>query len=122
VKTCLIVDDSMASRGITRKIVAALGFIVSEAANGEQALASCEAKLPDAIVLDLNMPVMNGLDFLKALVEQAGKLTPPVIICSGESGIQYIQDTLAAGACEYVIKPFDRDIIAAKFRDAGLIA
>ena len=119
-KTCLIVDDSEPLRSIAAKIVSALGLRVSEAGDGAAALAICRDRMPDAILLDWNMPVMSGIEFLKALGREARPL-PPVIFCSGESSVRHLQEAIAAGAADYVMKPFDRDVLAAKLRDAGLI-
>ncbi|MBV8537350.1 MAG: response regulator [Alphaproteobacteria bacterium] len=120
-KTCLVVDDSQPLRSIAVKVVETLGLGVREAGNGVEALALCRDRMPDAILLDWNMPVMNGIEFLKALVEEAAGRLPLVIFCSGESSVRHIQEALAAGADDYVIKPFDRDVLALKFRDRGLI-
>jgi two-component system chemotaxis response regulator CheY len=121
-KTCLVVDDSQPLRSIAVKIVKTLGLGVREAADGAEALVLCRDRMPDAILLDWNMPVMNGIEFLRALVEEAAGPLPLVIFCSGESSVGHIQEALAAGANDYVIKPFDRDVLAVKFRDSGLIA
>jgi len=121
-KTCLVVDDSQPLRSIAVKIVETLGLHVSEAGDGAEALASCRGRMPDAILLDWNMPVMNGIEFLKALAEETAGQLPLVIFCSGESSVRNIQEAIAAGADDYVIKPFDRDVLALKFRDSGLIA
>jgi two-component system, chemotaxis family, chemotaxis protein CheY len=66
-KTCLIVDDSSIIRKVARRILEDLEFKISEAENGEQAVATCQRELPDAILLDWNMPKMDGYDFLRAL-------------------------------------------------------
>jgi two-component system chemotaxis response regulator CheY len=120
-KTCLVVDDSKVIRSIAGKIVGALGFQVREAADGRQALDACSANMPDAILLDWNMPVMNGIEFLKELMSRATDYAPPVIFCTTESTVSHIQEAIAAGAKEYVMKPFDREILESKFRQIGLI-
>jgi len=120
-KTCLVVDDSQPLRGLAAKIVEGLGLCVSEAGDGAEALARCRDRMPDAILLDWNMPVMSGIDFLKALAAETSGRLPLVIFCSGESSVRHIQEALAAGADDYVIKPFDREVLALKFRGCGLI-
>ena len=119
-KTCLIVDDSQPLRSVAVKIVSALGLHVSEAGDGAEALAMCRDRMPDAILLDWNMPVMTGIEFLKALADETSSL-PLVIFCSGETSVRHVQEAISAGAADYVMKPFDRDILAEKFRDSGLI-
>jgi len=120
-KTCLIVDDSPIVRNILRNIVEELGFSCYEADNGQVAYDACCAQLPDAILLDWNMPVMNGLDFLKKLRKTAGGDKPKVIFCTSETDSKQIHKALNAGADEYVMKPFDGDIIRSKFRLTGLM-
>jgi CheY-like chemotaxis protein len=70
-KSWLIVDDSKVVRMVARKILEELGFETSEAADGQQAVDSCTVQMPDAILLDWNMPVMDGLEFLRALRARA---------------------------------------------------
>ena len=66
-RSCLVVDDSRVVRMVARRILEQLGFATAEAANGQEALDACGTRLPDAVLLDWNMPVMNGLDFLLEL-------------------------------------------------------
>ena len=66
-KNCLVVDDSKVVRMVARKILADLKFDIREATNGEEALNACKQKMPDAVLLDWNMPVMDGIDFLREL-------------------------------------------------------
>jgi two-component system, chemotaxis family, chemotaxis protein CheY len=120
-KTCLIVDDSSIIRKVARRILEDLEFQISEAENGEQAVASCRRALPDAILLDWNMPKMDGYDFLRALRRLPGGERPKVVFCTTENGVAHIARALQAGANEYIMKPFDRDIVEAKFQEIGLI-
>jgi two-component system chemotaxis response regulator CheY len=119
-KTCLLVDDSRVIRKVARRILEDLGFEVAEASDGLEALAWCRAAMPDVILLDWNMPVMNGLDFLRQLRTEPGGGAPKVVFCTVESEPARIREALAAGACEYIMKPFDGDIIQAKFAEAGI--
>ena len=66
-KTCLVVDDSSVIRKVARRILEGLSFEITEAEDGEQALGECQRKLPDAVLLDWNMPKMDGYEFLRAL-------------------------------------------------------
>ena len=66
-KSCLIVDDSKVIRMVARKILEELSFETIEAADGQEALDACKQKLPDAVLLDWNMPVMSGIEFLREL-------------------------------------------------------
>ncbi|HEU0148146.1 MAG TPA: response regulator [Bradyrhizobium sp.] len=120
-KTCLVVDDSGVVRKIARRILEEIGFEVIEAEDGEQALEACKKSLPDAVLLDWNMPVMDGYDFLGRLRRMPGGEEPKVVFCTTENDIDHISRALNAGANEYIMKPFDKDIIAAKFQEVGLI-
>ncbi|MEZ0169673.1 PleD family two-component system response regulator [Microvirga sp. TS319] len=118
---CLIVDDSRTIRKVSREILASLSFEVAEAENGEAGLAACEERMPDVILLDWNMPVMDGYSFLKALRMHPGGTTPRVVFCTTENDMDHITRALEAGADEYIMKPFDKAILEAKFQELGLI-
>ena len=118
---CLIVDDSRVIRKVSREIVEGLDFRVSEAENGEAGLAACRAEMPDVILLDWNMPVMDGYSFLKHLRATAEGQAPKVVFCTTENDIESITRALDAGANEYIMKPFDKDILAAKFQELGVL-
>jgi two-component system, chemotaxis family, chemotaxis protein CheY len=120
-KTCLVVDDSKVIRKVARRILEELQFQIDEAVDGQDALAQCQAKLPDMVLLDWNMPIMNGFDFLQKL--RSSELTPQpiVIFCTTENDISHIRAAMDAGASEYIMKPFDREIIEAKLLQVGLI-
>jgi two-component system chemotaxis response regulator CheY len=120
-KSCLVVDDSKVVRMVARRILQGLEFDIEEAADGKQALEACERKLPDAVLLDWNMPVMNGIEFLRALRKMPGGDGPIVVFCTTENDLQHIQEAISSGANEYIMKPFDSDIIATKFQQVGLI-
>lgn len=120
-KHCLIVDDSRVVRTVAGRIVKDLSFSVSEAADGAQALELCRKEMPDAILLDWNMPVMNGLDFLRALRREEKGDDPIVVFCTNENDSEHIGEAIRAGANEYIMKPFDADIIESKFAEVGLV-
>jgi two-component system chemotaxis response regulator CheY len=120
-KSCLVVDDSKVVRMVARRILQGLEFEIEEAADGKQALEACEKRLPDAILLDWNMPVMNGIEFLRALRKMPGGDAPIVVFCTTENDLQHIQEAITSGANEYIMKPFDSDIIATKFQQVGLL-
>ncbi len=119
-KTCLVVDDSKVIRKVARHILETLDFTVSEACDGREALQSCLASAPDVILLDWNMPVMSGMDFLRALRESDLPQRPKVVFCTTENGMAYIRAAIEAGADEYVMKPFDRDTLESKLQIVGM--
>jgi len=120
-KTCLVVDDSRVIRKIARRILQEMNFVVVEAEDGEKALEVCKRGLPDAVLLDWNMPVMDGYEFLGKLRRMPGGERPKVVFCTTENGMDHIALALQAGANEYIMKPFDKDIVTAKFQEVGLI-
>ena len=116
-----MVDDSRVIRKVARKIIEELEFECVEAADGAEALEACRKQMPAAVLLDWNMPVMNGLDFVKALRREEGGDQPVVVFCTTENDMAHITEALRAGADEYVMKPFDGDIIESKFQQTGLL-
>ena len=119
-KTCLVVDDSKVIRKVARHILETLDFVVDEAEDGRDALDRCAISVPDVVLLDWNMPVMSGIEFLRALRESDITPRPKVVFCTTENGTAHIRAALDAGADEYVMKPFDRDTLASKLQFAGL--
>lgn len=120
-KTCLIVDDSRVVRKVAARIVRDLKFDILEAGDGAEALKICREAMPDAILLDWNMPVMNGLDFLRALRREEDGKKPLVVFCSIENDAEHINEALRSGADEFIMKPFDADILESKFAEVGLV-
>nr|WP_231379059.1 response regulator [Brevundimonas sp. BAL450] len=117
----MIVDDSRIIRKVARRIVEELGFEVDEAGDGAEALAYCATAMPEVILLDWNMPVMDGLTFLRRLRSQPGGDQPKVLFCTIETEVDRIKEALDAGADEYVMKPFDGEILESKLAEAGVV-
>lgn len=120
-KRCLVVDDSSVIRKVARRILEELDFTIIEAENGQEALDACRENMPDAILLDWNMPVMDGFEFLSALRGLEGGEEPKVVFCTTENDIAQISKAIRAGANEYIMKPFDREIVESKFQEVGLV-
>jgi len=114
-KTCLVVDDSRVIRMVARKILEDLGFDVTEAENGQIALDICQKSLPDGVLLDWVMPVMDGLEFMKRMRALPGGSETKVVFCSTESDVGRIREAIANGADEYIMKPFDSEKVRSKF-------
>lgn len=119
-KTCLVVDDSKVIRKVARHILETLDFDVREAGDGQEALDACSQQSPDVILLDWNMPVMSGMDFLRALRQTDGGDAPKVVFCTTENGLGHIRAAIDAGADEYVMKPFDRETLESKLQIVGM--
>ncbi|MET0182824.1 MAG: response regulator [Caulobacterales bacterium] len=120
-KSCLVVDDSRVIRKVARRILEEMSFSIDEAGDGLEALQSCRRTMPDAILLDWQMPVMTGIDFLRQLRQEPGGDKPVVVFCTTENDVPKISEAIRAGADEYLMKPFDSDILQSKFAEAGLV-
>ncbi|WP_296722093.1 PleD family two-component system response regulator [Erythrobacter sp.] len=118
-KTCLIVDDSRVIRKVSRHILETLGFTVDEAENGKTALDACGTAMPDVVLLDWNMPVMTGIEFLVHLRKHPGGDRPKVVFCTTENDVAHIREAIEAGADEYVMKPFDHETLQIKLQLVG---
>ena len=114
-KSCLIVDDSSVVRKVARRILEDIDYVVDEAEDGQEAFDKCRQEMPDAILLDWQMPVMGGLEFLKLLRAYVGGTAPYIVFCVTENDIGQIALALKSGASDYLMKPFDREILEAKF-------
>ena len=121
-RTCLIVDDSRIIRKVARRVIEGLGYEVDEAADGAEALAYCIGAMPDVVLVDWNMPVMDGITFLRRLRAASGGDRPKVLFCTIETRPERIAEALAAGADDYVMKPFDGEILQSKLAEVGAIA
>jgi two-component system chemotaxis response regulator CheY len=119
-RNCLVVDDSRVIRKVACRILQDLRYDTEEAEDGLAALAACRARMPELILLDWNMPHMNGIEFLKTLRREQGGQRPVVVFCTTENDVAHITEALGAGANEYIMKPFDRDIVEAKLAEVGM--
>ena len=119
-KHCLVVDDSRVIRKVACRILEGMHFQTEEAEDGASALEACRHAMPDVILLDAQMPNMPGVEFVRALRREQGGLRPRIIYCTTEHDLAQINEALNAGANEYLMKPYDRESIEAKFSEAGL--
>jgi two-component system, chemotaxis family, chemotaxis protein CheY len=120
-RTCLVVDDSRVVRKVARRILEANDFAVTEAGDGQLAMDACRLSMPDCILLDWNMPVVDGITFLRNLRAEFGPDKPMVVFCTTENDMNHIEMAIASGAQEYIMKPFDEEILIGKFGQVGLL-
>ena len=120
-KLGLVVDDSKVVRKFGRRILEGRGFRVEEATDGQDALEKASKNKPDLILLDWNMPIMDGITFLRKYREVPANHSTIVIFCTTENDASHMQEGMSAGASEYVMKPFDDEIIKTKLVQTGLM-
>jgi two-component system, chemotaxis family, chemotaxis protein CheY len=119
-KHCLVVDDSRVIRKVACRILQDLHFETGEAEDGASALAACRSQMPELILLDLNMPNMDSIEFLKTVRREHGGDRPVIVFCMTENDVASVSEAISAGADEYIMKPFDRGVIEAKLAEVGL--
>ena len=121
----LLVDDSRTMRNIQKRCLldAFPGCAFAEAGDGTEALTVLSTTTGgfDLVLVDWNMPNMDGYEFLRSLRKLPGGDAPKVVFCTTENDVAHIARALHAGANEYIMKPFDREIVEAKFQEVGLI-
>jgi two-component system, chemotaxis family, chemotaxis protein CheY len=119
----LIVDDSRALRAIMTRLMKGLGFETAEASHGREAFERLNEHGPfDLVLVDWNMPEMNGYEFLVTARSEARYAAMPIVLVTTETELAQVEKALAAGANEYVMKPFTPDIMRAKLETLGLLA
>ena len=117
----LVLDDSRAMRMILGRILREIGYDVVDAADGREGLAVLrEGPLPEIALIDWNMPEMNGLEFVNAVRAEQAWRDMTLMMVTPESEASQIVKALAAGAHEYVIKPFTKEAIVEKLGLLGL--
>jgi two-component system, chemotaxis family, chemotaxis protein CheY len=112
----LVVDDSTVVRKIVRRILESADVRISEASNARQALAACSISMPDAILVDVDMPTPDGHEFLRQLRRMQGGNRPKVVICLNENDVAQIARAMHAGADDFMMKPFDADHVRSIFK------
>jgi len=117
----MVVDDSRAIRMILSRSLSEIGYDVCSAADGAEALSLMREGI-SLILVDWNMPRMNGLDFVKQLRADPRYSPVTVMMVTTETEVEQMVKALEAGANEYVMKPFTKEIIEDKLRLLGLLA
>ncbi|MDH5426918.1 MAG: response regulator [Nitrospirota bacterium] len=117
----LVIDDSKAMRIILKQILQSVGGTVEEAGNGKEGLEKLHTiEKPDVVLVDWNMPEMNGLDFVRAVRANPSYRQLPLMMVTTETESAQMGRALAAGANEYVMKPFTKDVIQEKLKILGI--
>lgn len=119
--SCLIADDSRVIRLLLSKIMSNLGFSVLEAEDGEDVIELAQTRELDLIIMDWNLPVLEGIDVLYKIRSLRLMKSPKIVFCSSASDLDKISQAIQGGADDYIIKPFDEDIVASKLTILGLL-
>lgn len=119
--TCLIADDSKIIRMVLAKIMTNMGFDVLEAEDGEEVVRQWRQTPIDLIIMDWRLPVMEGIDVLYMIRSDVKMPQPKVIFCSSLNDEAKIREALQGGADDYIMKPFDEEIIESKITMLGLM-
>ena len=118
---CLVIDDSQVIRKVARSILEDLSVDVAEAEAVDVALEYCRAGMPDLILLDIDLPNNNAVEFVRKIRHEEGGERPVIVFCTTDNDVVQISKALQAGANDYVQKPFDRETLASKLASAGLV-
>lgn len=118
---CIIADDSKIIRMVLSKIFSNLGLSVLEAEDGEEVLELCRKEEPALIVMDWRLPIIDGIDVLYKIRGEYKIRQPRIIFCSSITDEDKIREALDGGADDYLMKPFDEEIIVSKLKILGMI-
>lgn len=121
-KRCMIVDDSSVIRKVAKRILSVTNMLVIEASSASEALAMCAADMPDFIVVDGTLPDMGTDDFIRQVGMIPHAIKPRIAICLTEFDIGTIMRAKRAGACGYILKPFNRSQLLERFRQLSVAA
>ncbi|MHC4607581.1 MAG: response regulator transcription factor, partial [Planctomycetota bacterium] len=113
-KTILVADDNANIRHILRYFLESAGFRIIEAANGREAVTLAGNHLPDLVILDVMMPLTDGFTACAMIKGLSRTRDIPVVMCTGRGQKEDVLAGIRAGASDYIVKPFDRDIVLAK--------
>jgi two-component system chemotaxis response regulator CheY len=116
VRTVLVVDDASTVRQHARALLEGAGFEVVEARNGREGLEAAQRHRVDVIIVDVNMPVMNGLEMVTEVRKMAEYRKTPIFVLSTESSGETILQGKAAGATAWMVKPFKSDVLIPALR------
>jgi two-component system chemotaxis response regulator CheY len=111
----LILDDSPVVRKIARRILESMDFKVSEASDANQALAASALMMLDAVLVDGNLPEVDGFEFVRRLRRLPGGDRTRIVFCLSENSVAQMARATHAGADEILLKPFDPDLVRSKF-------
>jgi DNA-binding response OmpR family regulator len=110
----LVVDDIKSIRWLVKEFLGALGLETVEASDGLQAVSMALQETPDLVILDMNMPWLNGSQVLKRIRENPSTRDTPVILLTADASEHLVKLVIQQGATDYIVKPFNRDVFLRK--------
>ncbi len=116
----MIVDDSPVIRKVARRILEGMGYVVVEAVDGVDALEKCAHNMPDGILVDWDMPRMDGVEFIEALRTREEADRTKILFCTSELMVTEMMRAKRAGCQGYMLKPYTRDILQNKLAEIGI--
>ena len=116
----LVVDSSSVVRKVASRILEDYDFEVVESEDGAEALDLCQRQMPDLVIVDWKTPALPGVVFVRTLRKAPGGMKPKVVYCSTENDPETVSHAMSSGADQWLLKPFDRDVIGEMLRDLGL--
>ncbi len=120
-RKCIIADDSKIIRMLLTKIMENLKYEVMEAEDGEEVVELSETKEPDLIIMDTKLPILDGIDALYKIRNMQRIEQPKIVFCSAVTDPARIKEALDGGADDYIMKPFDEEIIVSKLEILDLL-
>ncbi len=119
-KIFLLVDDSPVIRKVANRILSDSGFVVVEAGDGYEALEMCRGNIPDAILVDWDLPSMSGIEFIEqfSMLDDSGRTR--ILYCTSEIMVSEMTKAKRAGCHAFMMKPFNREILLHKLAEAGV--
>ncbi|MEM9355743.1 MAG: response regulator [Pseudomonadota bacterium] len=121
-KLCLVVDDSQVVRKVAKCLLNNLGYDVHVAGDGQEALEICQNRMPDVILLDWHMPIMDGHEFLALFGRAFGSKQTHIVYATTDLDPTDISKAISAGANDYILKPYDESSFDAKFGKLPVVA
>lgn len=121
-KFCMIVDDAEVIRRVGRRIIETSRMIPLDAEDATSALELCRRNMPDAILVDWQMPLTDGAELIEEIRAMEDGDLPKIFYCCSESDPKDIRRALNAGANDYILKPFDKQSVQLAFAENGLSA
>ena len=118
----MIVDDSPVIRKVARRILESMGYVVAEAVDGIDALEKCSQNMPDAVIVDWDMPRMDGVEFISELHARADSERVKILFCTSEVIVTEMMKAKRAGCHGYILKPFTKEVLQNGLAEIGFEA